>query len=771
MITEKNTVIRASKDILARCMATEDIRVIHDAKAETAYFDTQNRVLCLPIWQDMTNSMYDMLVGHEVSHALHTPTEGWQKFVGKGKGSRIRHMFLNIVEDARIERLIKDKFPGLRRDFSNAYHEFADRDLFEINNRTIDTNLPLIDRLNIHFKIGLFGIEDIPFLANEQQYVTRMANTETFDEVLALAKDLYEKHQDELDDEEEDQNGSQSQSSDANGDGEESTEQGDNGQSSDDDGQSQDDSQSGSDSEDGDEDGSQSQSGDDENEDDSESKSDGNSDGDSDSDSDSIEKSDGNSDSDSDGEQGQLEYDDYSEEGSAGSTQHNYEKNIGNLRDDNNNEYEYHTLPTMKIENCVVDYKQIRSIWEEHETRISTPDDSGRVDNKRYNEDRIAVAQECTEFLGRIKSTVQNMVQQFQMKQAADADKRTSIAKTGILDTTNMINYRWSEDIFLKNEVHADGKNHGIVMYIDWSGSMNCILKDTIEQLLILTEFCQKVNIPFDVYAFTSKRSSGEYNELEHDWVEAQYVVDDTDKDLMKPHCFSLLQFLSSDMKTNEYKQAVQDIYYLGVSHKNWRGSRAVPRKFDTGCTPLNEAVVSAIQMVPAFQAKHNVQIVNTVFLTDGDGHSMGANSYYSKTKSYVHDPKTKKDYHVSYSRYGNETAVYLQILRERTGANIIGIRLHDSKNINNLQYRYFSDIDIDPFKDSWKKHNFCSIATGGYDRLFIVRGNLSVETDLLDNVADDASFAKLKNAFVKSSNNAKGSRVISSQIIDIIAV
>ena len=177
MLMNSPTVNRATKDILAKCMAMEDLRVIHDANAETAYFDTKNRVLCLPIWKDMTNSMYDMLVGHEVSHALHTPAEGWQEFVGYVKGSRMRHMFLNIVEDARIERLIKDKFPGLRRDFSVAYHEFADRDLFELADRTIDINLSLIDRLNLYFKIGLFGIEDIPFLANEQQYVTRMSKT------------------------------------------------------------------------------------------------------------------------------------------------------------------------------------------------------------------------------------------------------------------------------------------------------------------------------------------------------------------------------------------------------------------------------------------------------------------------------------------------------------------------------------------------------------------------------------------------------------------
>ena len=92
MLMEKPQVNRATKDILAKCMATEDLRVIHDANAETAYFDTENRVLCLPVWEDMSNATYDMLVGHEVSHALHTPAEGWQYFVGDGKFTHSPHV-------------------------------------------------------------------------------------------------------------------------------------------------------------------------------------------------------------------------------------------------------------------------------------------------------------------------------------------------------------------------------------------------------------------------------------------------------------------------------------------------------------------------------------------------------------------------------------------------------------------------------------------------------------------------------------------------------
>jgi hypothetical protein len=245
-----------------------------------------------------------------------------------------------------------------------------------------------------------------------------------------------------------------------------------------------------------------------------------------------------------------------------------------------------------------------------------------------------------------------------------------------------------------------------------------------------------------------------------------QYDEHDNDA-VMKPHRFSLIQFLSSDMKTNEYKQAVQRLFHCGHDLRGYGGG--VPRQFQLGCTPLNEAIMCALQQVPAFQEKHGVQIVNTVFLTDGDGHSMGACSWNS-SKAIVHDPKTRKDYELS-RQHAAETHAYLRILQERTGTNLIGIRLHDSKTVKNLQHRYFPDTDMSEAAKSWKTHNFCTVDNQGYDRLFIVRGNLQVATEALDNLDADASYAKIKNAFMKGSSNQKSSRVIASQIVDIIAV
>ena len=61
------------KGQLAKLLATEDL-IIEHKKVETASFDVNRRLLTLPIWQDASESIYDMLVAHEVVHAMFTTT-------------------------------------------------------------------------------------------------------------------------------------------------------------------------------------------------------------------------------------------------------------------------------------------------------------------------------------------------------------------------------------------------------------------------------------------------------------------------------------------------------------------------------------------------------------------------------------------------------------------------------------------------------------------------------------------------------------------------
>ena len=95
--TKSMAVQQEIKSQLAKLLATEDIVVEHK-KIETAQFNVDTRVLILPLWEKASNYVYDMLVGHEVGHALFTPNVDPPKDVP--------HQFLNVVEDARIEKLM-----------------------------------------------------------------------------------------------------------------------------------------------------------------------------------------------------------------------------------------------------------------------------------------------------------------------------------------------------------------------------------------------------------------------------------------------------------------------------------------------------------------------------------------------------------------------------------------------------------------------------------------------------------------------------------------
>ena len=760
LMSEKTPIKTASKDILARAMAMEDITVEHRADAPTAYFDTKNRVLCLPVWKDMDSATYDMLVGHEVSHALHTPAEGWQEFIGQDGR---KHMFLNCVEDARIERMIKAKFPGLRKDFASAYNSLHDQDLFEIAGKDI-SDLPLIDRLNLEFKLGLFGLVDVPFSADEKPYVTRMAETVTFQEVMTLADELYElqKDEDEKNKPEQVESGEGSPGAGEDGEGQEGSDSSDaSGEDESEDsgsgtsgaGDEGDDESEGASSGEGDESGEDSGAGADEDTDDGES-------------ADSTEGDPSNGEG-----SDELSYDDYENNiDAAGSTQRAFERGMEEMRDGNAKDHSYRTLPKMVLENCIVDWKTITQDMSDYSTRR----DERR--SEHYSQSLAENRMELQKFLSKSRPTVMHMVQQFQMKQAADADKKTEIAKTGVLDTTTMINYRWSEDIFVKNEVCADGKSHGMVMFVDWSGSMSGILKDTVQQLLVLVEFCRKAGIPYDVYAFSSNqfvknpkgydRYSKEYSDLVEKIESRKQYTADRD-DALRPHTFQLYHYLSSEMNARQYKTALQNFWWITEASCCYRSG--MPSHYSLGCTPLNEAVLAAMEIVPEFQRRNDVQIVNAVFLSDGEGHGIGIGGYY-RDKSFLRDHKTRKTYECG-NGVGAETFCLIECLKDKTGCNTISIRLHDRKDIRNLRYTYWSeDQQFAAAATQFRKENFVTIDVQGYDEYFIVKGDLKVEFDALDNLGDNESFTKIRNAFMKGNNSKKSSRVIANRIVDIIA-
>ena len=125
----------SNKDILAKLMATENITVLHK-KVPTAYFDVKNRTLVCPMLKDdMSSEMYDLFMGHEVGHALNTPVEGWHQSVSEL--GPVFKGYLNVIEDVRIEKEIKAKYPGLRRSFYKGYKELNNDNFFGLDGKDI----------------------------------------------------------------------------------------------------------------------------------------------------------------------------------------------------------------------------------------------------------------------------------------------------------------------------------------------------------------------------------------------------------------------------------------------------------------------------------------------------------------------------------------------------------------------------------------------------------------------------------------------------------
>lgn len=189
-----------SKSQLAKLMANENITVVHQ-KVPTASFHLKTRTLTCPIWKDMSGYLYDLMMGHEVGHAIETPEKGWHDSLSS-RGMKYKN-FLNIVEDARIEKKIKRRYPGLRQSFVKAYKELYDKDFFGVKGIDV-SKLFLIDRINLHFKCGY--LLDVPFTDIEKTYVDMVEQCETFEDVERVTELLWQYSKEEQQQEQQEQN-------------------------------------------------------------------------------------------------------------------------------------------------------------------------------------------------------------------------------------------------------------------------------------------------------------------------------------------------------------------------------------------------------------------------------------------------------------------------------------------------------------------------------------------------------------------------------------
>jgi len=738
--------VTIQKDQLAKLLATENVTVQHSVRANTASFDLKNRVLTLPILKYTDGDVVDMMQGHEVGHALYTDEAAW---IAALTEDGVHKQILNVVEDARIEKKIKRKYPGIVKNFIAGYTTLH-REGFFGDQANYPSELHLVDRINLHYKLGFTAA--IPFDISEEWAIEAIDKIETFEDAVQVTKMLQMAHVETT-----------TMSDHGWGDGED-FEFGPN------------------------EDGDESDE--------------------------SAESADG-TDEEGEEESGQspdpdaFDQDEHAiDDDEEFSTEAAFEQNKEELQDNKSDEYCYFNLPKADLKTIIVPYKQISKDLTgyigQHVPQVLTDYNQFRRDSQKI---------------------INYMVKEFERRKAANEHRRTGTAKTGILDVNKLHSYRFNEDIFLKHTIVPDGKNHGLVMLLDWSASMTHNMDKTLQQILNLVWFCQKVNIPFEVYAFTNAYAGTRLSQQ----LEASGITDEAKRRSMireiKHSCksrfsenagdvsvrdsFNLLQFLSSRMSARELTKMTKLLYTMGIGmqyryHPNRHSytpfiDSSALREYSLSSTPLVEGLLAMVDIIPIFQKTYKLHKTNLMVLTDGDANT-GWDGVLRYNESGLHsgrmdgygmqavyqDPYTRKTYNLKdmtrnwVYKYQRQVLFLLRILRDRYGINTIGIFL-DSESKGKSVRRKLLETHLGWYsinkeahakvRQGVKKDGFATIIDkAGYNEYYIIPcGSMGIIDDGILGVDENTTKSKLKTAFMKSQKNKFGSRILADRMLTLI--
>ena len=764
------TVKIESKEKLAKLLAMEDIDIQHK-QVRTAMFDVKNRQLILPIWKDVSNDLYDLLVGHEVGHALFTPNneEKLKKLIKKSS----KHC-VNVVEDARIESLMKRKYPGLVKSFYKGYQTLIEKDFFGLSEMNFET-MNLLDKLNLKFKVpsAIEGV--VEFNEVEQSFVDRIEKIKKFDELEKICVDICDYIKENRTEEEEENSKYFDEDSEIYSDLEDEdfeTEE----------------SESGPDA-DSDEEMEQGTA-DEENENSEETETDENSE-------------EANNEASNEGESREQqtigdsqpdhmpEFDDTPED-LCSKTLENVEQRLDEITD-KKEKNEYLTIPRNIKDTNINDYKKAwkpfkryydiesyREIASHGSDAVRRTYDWGFGTEQDFQDQSEKIFKEAKDTLNSIKKestkNVSHMAMEFERKKSADIYRRTSFAKTGVLDTNKMYSAKYNDDVFKKNMRVPEGKNHGLCMFVDWSGSMSTNMTGCIKQVIELMFFCKKVNIPFEVYSFTDVSADSSKKELSFGYRYGDLVCDKR---------VTLNNYFSSRMSTKEFNEALVNICVITNSFRGGYQNYPIPDADRLGYTPLNGAIIASEKIIRDFKERNNIQKVHAVWITDGEG-----NNQYEKyevgpdgipkfayvkgydIQVYLQDDITKKNHKVD-GRY--LTPHLFQIVKDRLGCNVVGFYLDNQFGKKNclMKYHYQSQNEnkgnIHMWMQKCRKDGFIVMKKGGYDEYYVI-GNAPVMIKTTE-IEEKMTARRMATIFSAKSTKFKKSRVILSRFIDLITV
>ena len=702
-----------NKSQLAKLLATENIEVQENA-VQTASFDVVNRILTIPIFKEEQKSkhVYDMLVGHEVSHALYTPSDSWKDMSNRSKEFR---SFVNVIEDARIDKLIQKKYPGLVDDYLKGFDKMLKDNFFGTNDRDM-MNYALIDKINLYYKSS--KRLDFEFTNKEKILVDAVDKCKNFDDVLKLAEEILGYCKKELQKKPEVAKVYKQDPK----------------------GKKVDESETDS------EDSKSDMTTDDKVSEWLEKKSD------------SKEESDDKQKTNTTGGQGAGESGLPSEITSL--TNDFMDTAIKGITDDQASNRDYCELPKVDLKKLIIPYnKFIRDIMVYDKQHHNTEYDKQQINKAKLKTDK---------FIRESSNVVNYLVKEFEMKKNAKLYARASQDKTGIIDPLKLHSYKFAEDIFKKITTVPNQKNHGMILLLDWSGSMQKHILATTEQLINLTMFCKKINIPFSVYAFMNN-----HRETKDDYSQSGFKV--TGNSIRPDASTKLVQLFTGKQSKIDFTRTAQILHraamYFG-GYYNWRRGdsyedESVPSisgDYYLSSTPLNESLVAMDHVIKKFKTDYKTDKLSLVTLTDGASNSMHhpksgelhlkLNGKYVPAHSYWRD---KRDF----------TSVMLKYLKKKYNLQLIGFYL--VSKYRELQYMLRVPYNKEMLaRKMFSKDKFIADYDTAYDVYFYVNSGTKVSNKVFE--TDSTNKRSLKKMFMSGMKNRINSRVLLQNFIKRIA-
>lgn len=702
--------------LLPKLLAKENVTIQH-GNFKTAWFDIKNRVLGLPLWEDMHKDVYDLFVGHEVGHALETPFEGWHDSPDKLKGCP--RSYINVVEDARIERKIQARYPGLVGSFNRGYNQLLDREFFgDLTNIDWD-KVKLIDKINLKTKLGTKL--EVPFSDEERTFLVRSLNTSTFDEVLDLVRDILawtKENQDELMQKpepktSEDQNNEEQNSEENDTPGHDDAED------------------SSEDTEEASGDGGESE------------------------DTESEEKTEEVTVNAVEPEHTQDELDI-----SITDTIFREKEKTLTMGDDKVQPVFIGDVNKDAIDKVVINYAKLKEARELHAKEYAS--DSSY--SSYYYEDEKP---DFKTYLKSVKKNVQVAVKEFEMRKAAYQYTRATTAKTGTINVNKLWSYKTNEDIFLTATNLANAKNHGMMLLIDMSGSMSGSMNQVMDQVMHLVMFCKATNIPFDVYGFTSTN-----RDVNYEWQKQNPGVVDLDN-------LSMPNICSSSLNKKDFIDSMEHMHKRATVRSSW-GELCSYEEW--GSTPLNQALMVSHHLVKKFKARHGIEKMNFITFTDGDANNISTYTR-SDAEIWPdrHNAVIQVDGTMIKTKTGSRivTKSLLDNLSKKYNTNNIGFFMADD-NHHWRQRLWILANSLNKHSEEYKKdankeyrQNKCVTVDNvlGYNEYYLVKGGKNLETQEDDfSVKDDASNANIRTAFKKFAKSKKQNKVLMTKFGKAVA-